>query len=75
MENKLHSTLTKKVKKRLDPISQVHFHYNMVDKWIVISHIHLKRRMIQLEKLRLHISSKHKETTISLKCIKNMLNI
>ena len=38
---------------------------NLVNKWIVTSHIHSKLQMIQREKLRLYKSFKHKETTIS----------
>ena len=63
METQLQSTLTKKVKERLDPIDQDI--YIAVNKWIVTSDIHSKLRMIQREKVRLHTSSKHKETTIS----------
>ena len=41
------------------------FRINTVNKWIAISHIYSKLRMIQRGKLRLHKSSQHKETTIS----------
>ena len=40
-------------------------HHNPINKGIVTSYIHSKLCIIQREKLRLHASFRHKETTIS----------
>lgn len=67
MKTFLQSTLAKKVKKRLDPIDQnPSFNTILLTNGLyVTSHIYSKPRMIQREKLRLHTSSRHKETAIS----------